>query len=66
MRTEVRVAFASSLRVVWQTGAGLGGLGLLSAAVFMKQITLTTETDELWGIDDKRKESVHFVVGQAV
>ncbi|KAJ7050318.1 major facilitator superfamily domain-containing protein, partial [Mycena amicta] len=50
LRTQVRVAFADSLRVVWSTAAGIAGLGLCTS-LLMKHYPLHTSVDEKWGMD---------------
>lgn len=56
LRTEVRTAFANSLKVIWYTMIGVAGLALLVAA-FMRSLPLSTETDEAWGLKEKATES---------
>ncbi|KIM76367.1 hypothetical protein PILCRDRAFT_826363 [Piloderma croceum F 1598] len=51
LKTEVRDAFASSLRVVWQVMIGVGALGLI-ASLAMEHLPLHTSIDEKWGIAD--------------
>ncbi|KAJ7053137.1 iron permease [Mycena amicta] len=50
LRTEVRVGFADSLKVVWWTAAGIAGLGLCTS-LLMKHYPLHTSVDEKWGLD---------------
>lgn len=45
LRTQVRVAFADSLRILWFVMIGIGGLGLLSS-LMMRGLSLKRETDE--------------------
>lgn len=52
LRTEVRIAFASSVRVIWQVTLGLAGAAFL-LTIFMEQITLTKEVDKNWGLAEK-------------
>ncbi|GBE77394.1 Efflux pump FUS6 [Sparassis crispa] len=47
---EVRAAFATSLKVVWEVMIGIGGLGIL-ASLLMKHLPLHTYTDDEWGVD---------------
>jgi hypothetical protein len=47
LRTEVKVAFADSLRVFFQVLIGITALGLL-ASTFMKGLPLHTRTDRQW------------------
>ncbi|KAM0752456.1 iron permease [Meredithblackwellia eburnea MCA 4105] len=57
LKTQVRVAFADSLRTIWQTSIGLSGLGLI-VAVFMKSYKLVDVTDEKWGMEEKKAKVV--------
>ncbi|KAG8946147.1 hypothetical protein FRC04_012002 [Tulasnella sp. 424] len=57
MRTEVRVAFASSLRVIWLTMIGLCGLGLI-CALGMKELKMHEVTDEDWGMEERKKVEI--------
>ena len=50
LKTEIRVAFAESLRVVWQVLIGISAVGLI-ASLAMKRLPLHTEVDEKWGIE---------------
>ena len=59
-KTEVRVAFASSLKVYWQVLTGIAGIGLL-ASLFMKGLPLHTEVDRQWAMEEAeshQKENV--------
>jgi len=49
LRTQVRVAFADSIRVIWLVMIPFGGVGLITA-LGMKAYKLETVTDEQWGI----------------
>ncbi|KAI0083281.1 iron permease [Irpex rosettiformis] len=51
LRTEVRTAFAESIRVIWQVLTGIAGMGFLSSLA-MKGLPLHTQVDERWGIED--------------
>ena len=55
LRREVQDAFAQSLDVLWQVMIGLAGLGFLSALV-MREIKMTTATDERFGLHDGQRE----------
>lgn len=50
LRTQVREAFADSIRIIWQVMIGIAGLGLL-CSLPMKALPLHTQVDEKWGID---------------
>ncbi|KIP03771.1 hypothetical protein PHLGIDRAFT_77045 [Phlebiopsis gigantea 11061_1 CR5-6] len=52
-RTEVRAAFADSLKVLWEVMIGVAGLGLL-ASVLMKGLPLHTQVDEAWGMEEEK------------
>ncbi|KAK0472778.1 MFS general substrate transporter [Armillaria novae-zelandiae] len=45
---EVRAAFASGIRLIWQVMAGISGLGLL-ISLFMRHMSLHTSVDSDWG-----------------
>ncbi|KDE09666.1 hypothetical protein MVLG_00072 [Microbotryum lychnidis-dioicae p1A1 Lamole] len=51
LRSQVREAFALSLRVIWLTMVFISGLGFLFS-LFIQDIKLTTETDDQWGLHD--------------
>jgi len=55
LKNEVRVAFAESLKVIWQVGAGLVSIGLLSC-VAMKGLPLHTETAKEWRMKEETSE----------
>ncbi|KAJ6482029.1 major facilitator superfamily domain-containing protein [Mycena vitilis] len=57
LKTQVRVAFAESLKVVWWTTTGIAGIGLL-ACLGMKHYKLHTTVDENWGMDEGEKEKM--------
>ena len=50
-KTEVRVAFAESLKVIWQVMIGIAGIGLI-ASLFMKGLPLHTSVDKQWALQD--------------
>lgn len=52
LHTEVRVAFADSIQVLWQVMIGIAGIGLLSS-LLMKGLSLHTQVDEEWGMAEK-------------
>ncbi|KAG8914324.1 hypothetical protein FRC00_014484 [Tulasnella sp. 408] len=52
LRTEVREAFASSLRVIWLAMIGICALGLL-CVLWMKELKLHESTDENWGMEER-------------
>ncbi|KAJ7624051.1 major facilitator superfamily domain-containing protein [Mycena polygramma] len=57
LRTEVRVAFAESLKVVWWTTTGVAGLGVL-ACLLMKHYQLHTAVDNEWGMEEIEKQKM--------
>lgn len=57
LRTEVRVAFAESIIVIWKVLIGIAGLGLVSS-LFMKGLPLHTEVDESWGIEEEKRNEL--------
>ncbi|KIP05973.1 hypothetical protein PHLGIDRAFT_73402 [Phlebiopsis gigantea 11061_1 CR5-6] len=59
LRSQVRVAFADSIRVIWLVLIGVGALGLLSS-LFMKGLPLHTQIDESWGIDGEKQGKVEL------
>ncbi|KAG8951997.1 hypothetical protein FRC04_005330 [Tulasnella sp. 424] len=56
IRTEVKQAFAGSLRVVWLVMAGISAAGIL--LVFgMKELKMHEVTDEDWGLKEEEKKT---------
>jgi hypothetical protein len=55
LRSEVRAAFADSLSILWKVLIGVAGMGLIST-VLMKEVTMNTETDEKWALEQKKVE----------
>ncbi|KAH8103096.1 iron permease [Cristinia sonorae] len=51
LRTEVRVAFADSMSIVWKTMIGISGLGLLSL-LFLQEIKMVSHTDATYGLTE--------------
>ncbi|POY73434.1 hypothetical protein BMF94_3772 [Rhodotorula taiwanensis] len=59
LRSQVRAAFADSLKVVWQTCIGVVGFCCV-LSLFMKSLPLATTTDEEnWGLKDREKAAAH-------
>ena len=56
LRTQVRVAFAESLAVVWRVLIGISGLGLL-ASLPMKGLPLHTQVDTQWGLEEQATQN---------
>ncbi|EKM52338.1 uncharacterized protein PHACADRAFT_126077 [Phanerochaete carnosa HHB-10118-sp] len=52
LHTEVRVAFADSIRILWQVFVGIGAIGAL-ASLFIKALPLHKQVDEKWGMEEK-------------
>ncbi|KAJ3733198.1 iron permease [Lentinula guzmanii] len=57
LKTEVRTAFAESLRVLWQVMLGVSGMGLL-ISLTMKGLPLRTELDRKWGVRDDKNQTM--------
>ncbi|KAJ7016171.1 MFS general substrate transporter [Mycena alexandri] len=56
LRTQVRIAFANSLRLMWKVLLGLCGAGLLT--VFLqREIPLHRNTNPRWGIKDNENKA---------
>ncbi|THH32797.1 hypothetical protein EUX98_g1387 [Antrodiella citrinella] len=51
LRTEVRVAFADSMSIIWKTMIGISALGLISLT-FMKEIKMVSHTDATYGLSE--------------
>ena len=56
LRTEVRNAFAASLKTVWLVMVGMSGAGLLSVAL-MRELPMQQETDETFGLEDRSQSA---------
>lgn len=56
-QTEVRVAFASSMSVIWKTMIGISGLGLLSV-LLIKEEPMNRSTDDAYGLQDPKEKIV--------
>lgn len=54
-RSEVQVAFAGSLVVLWRVLAAISGAGL-AASLFMRAIPLSNALDADWTLQEKEKE----------
>ncbi|KAJ7584101.1 iron permease [Mycena floridula] len=53
LRSQVRVAFASSMSMVWKVMIGIGGAGLISV-VFLEEVPMKTHTDETFGLKQEK------------
>ena len=49
LRTQVRVAFADSMSVIWKTMVGICGAGLLSL-LLLKEIPMNSDVNEKYGL----------------
>ncbi|THH28362.1 hypothetical protein EUX98_g5826 [Antrodiella citrinella] len=49
LRTEVRVAFAESMSVIWKTMIGISALGFISL-LFLQEIKMALHTDATYGL----------------
>ncbi|KAH8106322.1 iron permease [Cristinia sonorae] len=65
LRTEVRVAFALSMRTVWQTMIGISGAGIITL-FFLKEIAMKSTTDEKFALDAQTKSDEEKTVGGTV
>lgn len=54
LRSQVRAAFADSIRVVWYVMLGISALGLLST-VLMREVAMTNTLDTQWGLQTDEK-----------
>ncbi|KAJ7505900.1 major facilitator superfamily domain-containing protein [Mycena galericulata] len=54
LRTQVEIAFAESMAVIWQVMIGFAGIGFLSS-LMMAEIPMSTEVDEAYALKDKKK-----------
>ncbi|GJE88951.1 MFS general substrate transporter [Phanerochaete sordida] len=52
--TQVRVAFAQSIRVLWLVMIGVAAFGALGA-LLMRGLPLHTQVDERWGMEEKAR-----------
>lgn len=52
----VRDAFASSLQLLWKVMIGIAGAGLLSV-LLMKELTMRTDLDEQWGMQERKVDT---------
>lgn len=59
LQTEVRVAFAASMSLVWKSMAGICGLGLASL-LFLREIRMLEHTDQTYGLEEKAE--MHLAV----
>lgn len=55
LNTQVKQAFAGSLRTLWEVMIGICGLGLLSA-LLMKDVPLANVLDDDWAMGEKTKD----------
>lgn len=53
LQSEVRVAFADALRVIWEVMIGVSGAGL-GVSLMMKHVELHKNTDQAWDLDEER------------
>ena len=54
LKTQVRVAFAESLSLVWKSMVGIAGIGVL-ALFLLKEVEMKTHTDSKFGLDDENR-----------
>ena len=56
LRTQVRAAFADSIRLIWHVMIGISGLGFISCAL-MGEVPLQVSMDDSWGLKQKGESS---------
>jgi predicted MFS family arabinose efflux permease len=56
LKGQIQIAFADSLKVVWQALAGIAGGGLV-VSLAMKGLKLHSEVDAKWGLNENSVES---------
>ena len=61
LQTEVRVAFAQAMAVVWKVLAGVAAAGTVTL-VLLKEVPMHTVTDERFGLQEKRGSSTSAMV----
>ena len=54
--SEVRDAFAESLKIIWQVMIGISGLGLLTV-VLMKEVEMRMDVDSQWALEEKKDDA---------
>ena len=54
--SEVRNAFAESLKIIWQVMIGISGLGLLTV-VLMKEVEMRMDVDSQWALEEKKDDA---------
>ncbi|KAJ7598423.1 iron permease [Mycena floridula] len=65
MRSQVRVAFATSMAMIWKVMIGFAGAGLISA-VFLEEIPMMSHTDENFGLVEGGKADEKVEVAEKV
>ncbi|KAI0327038.1 iron permease [Cubamyces sp. BRFM 1775] len=63
LRTEVRVAFATSMSVVWKVMTGLAGGGFLTLFL-LKEIPMHTSTDARYGLEVQKSSTVPLAIDE--
>ena len=56
LKTQLRVAFADSISVLWQTMIGIAGIGFLSC-LLMREIPLKSDLDENWQMEESKESA---------
>lgn len=54
LKTEVKVAFAESIALIWRVMIGFAGLGLLSC-MLMREVEMRKDMDESWALQERKK-----------
>ncbi|KAJ3487811.1 hypothetical protein NLI96_g3281 [Meripilus lineatus] len=57
LRTEVRVAFADSMSLVWKVMVGISGLGVLSL-LLLKEVEMNSHMDDSYGLEREKQGDV--------
>ncbi|TCD60225.1 hypothetical protein EIP91_010533 [Steccherinum ochraceum] len=55
LRTQVRVAFADSMALIWESMIGISGLGLISL-LFLREIPMREDTDATYGLEERGED----------
>jgi hypothetical protein len=61
LQSEVKIAFADSLKVLWTALIPISGAALL-LSLTMKSLPLAEVTDEEWGIHDDQEKASYAAV----
>ena len=56
LRSQVRRAFAVSMKTIWQSMIGISGLGILTL-LLLKEVPMHAQSDERFGLHPKEKQA---------